>query len=318
MVYRRALGMLFALLVIPTVTYGASSPRGEIETFFERAKGILRQATEINEARTEFRALTRALFDARAAARQALGAEWDSRPNAAREEFAGVFSEVLQRAYLEIVQGELPRHREPSIRVIGEEVSAGRHAIVRTSATARDGRDVRMDYAMDRAGDRWRVHDVVIEGVSLVDNYGAQFARVLRTVAFSELLERLRVIVGTEAVGLAAIDIDAPAEAVVYFAASRAGVPVGTRRELEEVAAKAANGQGRLIVEGHADGRGDVRSNESLAERRALAIREYLVTRGVAADRIVVVTQGDRRPVCVDQAERCWALNRRASVRLIP
>jgi outer membrane protein OmpA-like peptidoglycan-associated protein len=317
MVYRGVLGMLFALLLIPSVTRGAPSPRGEIETFFERAKGILRQATDINEARTEFRALTRTLFDGRAAARQALGPEWKSRPNAAREQFAGVFSEVLQRAYLEIVQGQLPRQREPSIRVLGEEVD-GHHAVVRTSATARDGRDVRMDYAMDRTGDRWRVHDVAIDGVSLVDNYGAQFARVLRTAAFSELVDRLRVIVGTEAGGLTAIEADAPAETVIYFAANRADVPAGTHRELEEFAAKATNGQRRVVVEGHADARGDARSNESLAQRRALAIRDYLVTRGVAADRIVVVAQGDRRPVCRDQAERCWDLNRRASIQLIP
>ena len=46
----------------------------------------------------------------------------------------------------------------------------------------------------------------------------------------------------------------------------------------------------------------------ALAERRALAIREHLVTRGIGADRIAVVTYGDRRPVCLDQAERCWAL----------
>ena len=318
MVYRRPLGMLFALLLIPSVTRGGPSPRAEIEAFFEQAKGVVRQAADANEARAEFRALTRALFDGRAAARHALGPEWDKHTIAARDEFAGMFSDVFQRGYLEIVQGQLPRYREPSIRVIGDQVTAGGHAVVRTSATAKDGRDVQMDYAMARTGDRWRVHDVLIDGVSLVENYGAQFARVLRTVGFSELVERLRVIVGTEAVGLAAVDaaVDSPADAVVHFAASRADVSVGARRELDNVAAKAANGHERVVVEGHADGRGDVRSNDSLAERRALAIREYLVMKGVDAGRIVVVTRGDRRPVCRDQAESCWALNRRASVRL--
>jgi len=319
MVYRRVVGMLFALLVIPGLSSAAPSPRAEIETFFERAKGILDDATDLKQARAEFRGLTHALFDGRAAARQALGAEWDKRTPAGRDEFARVFSDVLERAYLEIVQGQLPRYREPSLRVISEDVNGGRQAVVRTSVMAKDGRDVRMDYTMGRAGERWRVYDVVIDGVSLVDNYRAQFARVLRAASYSELLERLRDAAGPEALGVAATDADAPAEAVVYFGANRAALAAGARRELEKVAPKlAANRQARIVVEGHADGRGDSRSNDVLAERRALAIRQHLVTSGIDADRIATVAYGDRRPVCQDRAEKCWALNRRAEVRLTP
>lgn len=184
----------------------------------------------------------------------------------------------------------------------------------------KDGRDVRMDYTMGRVGERWRVHDVVINGVSLVDNYRAQFARVLRTASYADLLERLRDAAGPEAPSVGATaDVDGPAEAVVYFGANRADLAAGARRELEKVAPKlAANSQGRIVVEGHADGRGDSRSNEALAERRALAIREHLVTSGIDAGRIAIVTYGDRRPVCQDHAEKCWALNRRAEVRLPP
>jgi phospholipid transport system substrate-binding protein len=319
MVYRRVVGMLFVLLVIPGLSSGAPSPRAEVEAFFERAKGILDDATDIKQARAEFRGLTHALFDGRAAARQALGAEWDRRTIAGREEFARVFADVLERAYVEIVQGQLPRHREPSIRVIGEDVNGGRQAFVRTSVMGKDGRDVRMDYTMGRAGERWRVHDVVINGVSLVDNYRAQFARVLRTASYDELLDRLRDAAGPEASSMAATtDGDASARAIVYFDANRADLAAGARRELEKVAPKLANGQARIVVEGHADGRGDSRSNEALAERRALAIRQHLVTSGVDAGRIAIVTYGDRRPVCQDQGEKCWALNRRAEVRVTP
>jgi phospholipid transport system substrate-binding protein len=320
MVYRRVVGMLFVLLMIPGLSNAALSPRAEIETFFERAKGILDGAIDIKQARAEFRGLTHALFDGRTAARQALGAEWDKRTHAGRDEFARVFSDVLERAYLEIVQGQLPRYREPSIRVIGEDLNGGRQAVVRTSVMAKDGRDVRMDYTMGRVGERWRVQDVVIDGVSLVDNYRAQFARVLRGASYSELLERLRDVAGPEALSVAATtDIDTPAEAVVYFGANRADLAAGARRELEKAAPKlAANGQARIVVEGHADSRGDSRSNETLAERRALAIREHLVTSGIDADRIAIVTYGDRRPVCQDRAEKCWALNRRAEIRLTP
>jgi outer membrane protein OmpA-like peptidoglycan-associated protein len=172
---------------------------------------------------------------------------------------------------------------------------------------------------MTLIGGRWRVHDVVIDGVSLVDNYAAQFTRVLRTAAFPQLVERLRAIAGTDSGGMAAIDeLDAPTEAVMYFAASRADVSAGMRRELHRVAAQAVNRQDRVVVEGHADGRGDIRSNDVLAEQRAEAIRDHLISEGLNANRIVVVGYGDRRPVCQDQTQTCWALNRRAEVRFAP
>jgi outer membrane protein OmpA-like peptidoglycan-associated protein len=317
---RRAAGMLlFALLVVPSVSSAAPSPRAEIEAFFERAKGILGDATDIREARAEFRSLTHTLFDGRAAARQALGPEWDRSTPAARSEFSRVFGDVFERAYLEIVQGQLPRDKAPSIRVIGADMSGERQAVVRTSVRAKDGRDVPMNYAMARTGERWQVHDVVIDGVSLVENYRAQFARVLQTAPYSELLERLRAAAGPDAPSLAATEADAPAQAVVYFRANRADLTADARRELEKVAPKlAANGSAHVVVEGHADGRGDSRSNEALAARRAQAIREHLVESGVDAGRIAIATYGDRRPVCQDQAESCWAQNRRASVRWTP
>ena len=87
----------------------------------------------------------------------------------------------------------------------------------------------------------------------------------------------------------------------MYFGANRADLAAGARRELEKVAPKlAVNRQARIVVAGHADGRGDSRSNGALAERRALAIRTHLVTRGIDADRVATVTYGERRSVCQD------------------
>jgi phospholipid transport system substrate-binding protein len=316
MVFPRLVAMLFVLLVLPAVSNAAPSPRAEIESFFERATRILEESTDVTRARAEFRGLTHRLFDGRAAARQALGGEWERHTTAEREQFARAFSDLFERAYLEIVQGQLPRNRPPEVAVLGEDEVDARGSVVRTRVRARDGSDVRMDYAMARAGDRWRVHDVVINGVSLVDNYRAQFARVLRTESYADLLGRLRDAAGPQA--LAGAVREAPVEAVVYFAPSRAELSAEGRRELEKIAPRLADGHGRVVVEGHADGRGDARSNDALAERRARAIRRQLVASGIDADRIEVVTLGDRRPVCRDRGERCWALNRRASVRLVP
>jgi phospholipid transport system substrate-binding protein len=194
MVYGHVVGLLFVLLMVPALASAVTSPRAEIETFFERAKTILGDAVDVDDARAQFGRLTRGLFEGRASARHALGAEWDRRSGAEREQFARTFAVVFERAYLEIVQGQLPTSRVPDVRVLGEDASSGRRTVVRTSVTTRDGSDVRMDYVMARMGERWRVHDVLIDGVSVVDNYRDQFARVLRTASYPELLERLRVV----------------------------------------------------------------------------------------------------------------------------
>ena len=106
---------------------------------------------------------------------------------------------------------------------------------------------------------------------------------------------------------------------VAYFATSHAALGRAARRDLDRAAEwLTANGQGRVIVEGHADERGDAALNEALATRRANAIREHFVTRGVDGDRIIIVTYGNRRPVCREPQETCWAQNRRVVVRVTP
>ena len=122
---------------------------------------------------------------------------------------------------------------------------------------------------------------------------------------------------GGEAVAATPSADSRPDVVVAYFATSHAALERAARRDLDRAAEwLTANGQGRVIVEGHADQRGDADLNETLATQRANAIREHFVTRGVDGDRITIVTYGDRRPVCRELLETCWVQNRRAVVRV--
>ncbi len=56
---------------------------------------------------------------------------------------------------------------------------------------AKDGTDVRFDYVMTKVGASWLVHDVVVDGVSLIENYRAQVAQVLRASSYAGLVARL-------------------------------------------------------------------------------------------------------------------------------
>ena len=68
----------------------------------------------------------------------------------------------------------------------------------------------------------------------------------------------------------------------------------------------------QFTVEGHADERGTREYNIALGARRAQAVRNYLVSRGIAANRIRTISYGKERPVAVCDDISCWSQNRRA------
>ncbi len=67
----------------------------------------------------------------------------------------------------------------------------------------------------------------------------------------------------------------------------------------------------RINVEGHCDERGTAEYNLGLGERRANAVKDYLVSLGLDAGRIAVISKGKEEPQCTDQNESCWQQNRR-------
>ena len=73
-----------------------------------------------------------------------------------------------------------------------------------------------------------------------------------------------------------------------------------------------ANPEKQIVIEGHADDRGTREYNLALGERRAVAVKNYLISRGVDANRIRVISYGKERPAVVGANEAAWSQNRRA------
>ena len=67
----------------------------------------------------------------------------------------------------------------------------------------------------------------------------------------------------------------------------------------------------KIMVEGHADSRGTNEYNLALGERRADAVRDYLVSLGVPTERVTIVSKGEEQPSCTEETESCWQQNRR-------
>jgi peptidoglycan-associated lipoprotein len=79
-----------------------------------------------------------------------------------------------------------------------------------------------------------------------------------------------------------------------------------------------SNDNQRVLIEGHCDERGTNEYNLALGERRAKSTMNYLVSQGVQASRITIISYGEERPVCSQKNEECWSKNRRAQFLVKP
>ena len=99
----------------------------------------------------------------------------------------------------------------------------------------------------------------------------------------------------------------------IYFDFDKAEIRDGDRATLTKNAAALKRFDFlRVTVEGHCDERGTVEYNLALGERRSRAAYDYLVSLGVAADRLKTVSYGKEVPACTASGEDCWQKNRRA------
>jgi phospholipid transport system substrate-binding protein len=149
----------------------------------------LRQDARTAERRAAIRGLAFEIFDFRELSQRALARHWHGRSPAERDEFVHLFADLLERSYVGKIETYSGGDR---IQYAGETAEGGQ-ATVRTRIVTKAGTEIPVDYRLHRVGDRWLVYDVAIEGVSLVANYRAQFARIIQTSSFQGLVDKLKV-----------------------------------------------------------------------------------------------------------------------------
>ena len=100
----------------------------------------------------------------------------------------------------------------------------------------------------------------------------------------------------------------------IYFDYDKSDIRPGEVPKLQGNAAWfKQNASVRFTIEGHCDERGSEEYNLGLGDRRANAVKEFLLSQGLAASRINTVSYGEERPVCREQNEDCYQKNRRAA-----
>ena len=127
------------------------------------------------------------LFDFTEMSKRTLGQHWDQRTPAERQDFARLFTELIQRSYF----SKIDEHGSEKT-VFRSETADGGQAVVRTTLLLARGVQMPLDYSMHNVSDRWRVYDLSIDGISLVANYRAQFNRIIRSSSYGDLVTRMK------------------------------------------------------------------------------------------------------------------------------
>jgi phospholipid transport system substrate-binding protein len=185
---RRAL----ALVLIPLFwAAGAqASPAGEqFKADLNRVLKVLdeTEGQPVEVRRAAVRTVAEPVFDWREMASRALAIHWQARTEVERAEFTRLFSDLIERAYVTKVE----RYTGEAVKFVGDRAE-GSLAVVQTRLVPTKGPEVPIDYRLIEKDGRWRVYDVVIEGVSMVANYRTQFDRVIRSSSYAELVKRLK------------------------------------------------------------------------------------------------------------------------------
>jgi phospholipid transport system substrate-binding protein len=184
---------ILGILLISCSRASALSPTDTLREFFRQAVTVVedpRTETHPQEALRKIRKIADTVFDMREAAPAALGPHWNARSPAEREEFTRLFGHLLEQAYLKWITSLIGRQR---IQIRYEdETRQGAAALVKTIIQAKDGRRVPFDYRMTMRQGRWTIRDVIVDGVSLIENYRAQFKHVLATAPYSALIASMR------------------------------------------------------------------------------------------------------------------------------
>jgi len=188
--YRKIFFFVLILAVASPVWAGV--PTEKIRETTEKILSIvtdpdLKGAEKEGERRRLIREAVDERFDWKEMSQRALARHWRKLNDVQKQEFITLFGELLERTYLNRVEdysGEQVTYMN--------EVIEGEYALVEVKILTTKGTEIPVNYKLREKGGDWRVYDIAIEGVSLVNNYRVQFNDIITKSSYEELVKKLQ------------------------------------------------------------------------------------------------------------------------------
>ncbi|HEY3347623.1 MAG TPA: ABC transporter substrate-binding protein [Nitrospirota bacterium] len=139
------------------------------------------------ERRAKIMKAVRDVFDFEEMAKRSLGQYWRQRSDAEKKEFTDLYADLLERSYINRIES----YSDEKIVYSAEKVD-GDFAVVPSKFITKRNEEITADYKLMQKGGTWFVYDMVIENVSLVNNYRIQFNKIIRTSSYEELVRKMK------------------------------------------------------------------------------------------------------------------------------
>ncbi len=192
-------GLLICWALSSASAFFAGEPADRVRQTIEEVRGVFRnrelmKPQNMTARHDRLRNIVEQGFDFEEMSRRSLALAWKERTPEERKEFVKLYSRLLEGTYLRLVERyrkEIEEHTEDRVTYRGNRIE-GRYAVVRTSIITSEDRHVSVDYRLLHGNEGWKIYDVVVEGVGLIENYRAQFREALREGSYEGLIKRLR------------------------------------------------------------------------------------------------------------------------------
>jgi phospholipid transport system substrate-binding protein len=162
-----------------------------MRTTISQALGVLqdqelKKPERTDERVTRLKQIADVRFDYGEMAKRSLGSQWDKLDERKRQEFVDLFTEFLTATYVE----KMHSYSDEEVTFLKERLD-GNYAEVKSIMVGKKT-EIPMDYRLVMKGGDWKVYDVVIDGISLAQNYRRQFAAILRSSSYEQFVQMLR------------------------------------------------------------------------------------------------------------------------------
>jgi phospholipid transport system substrate-binding protein len=183
---------VISLMVVVSGSAWAGVPTDKIRETTDEILAVVTDSALKDPARAEerkrlIREAVDKRFDWTEMARRSLARYWKERTAEEKKDFVDLFGRLLERTYLDKVEG----YSGEKVNYAGESLD-GDYGVVKVQIITTKNEEIDVDYRLRKKGADWRVYDISIAGVSLVNNYRVQFNSILARSSYRELVKRLR------------------------------------------------------------------------------------------------------------------------------
>ena len=184
--------LLVILWALAPPPLNAGAPTDQVRSTLDKISDVLnnprlKSEAKKEERRQQLRAIIYPRFDFPEMAKRSLASHWRRLTPEEQKEFVEIFTDLLEHAYV----GRIESYNDEKF-VYVRETEDHDFSEVNTKVHTEKGEEFSLNYRLRLVNGEWKVYDIVVENISLVNNYRSQFNRIITNSSYEELVRRMK------------------------------------------------------------------------------------------------------------------------------